>query len=150
MGRAVTEFCEALLVVLRQFSQVFRPLWDFLGSDLVGLAIRNAEAAGLALPLSAMVTAATLCLIAGLLQFATRWRAKAKVFISYEHGQGTVAELIAKQLQNKSIVVYKLPFVDAPKHDELLDDVRNSIVRSNLILCRASRTCAAYTASITA
>jgi hypothetical protein len=86
-----------------------------------------------------MVTAATLCSIAGLLHFASRWRAKAKVFISYEHGQESVAELIAKQLQNRSIVIYKLPFVDAPEHDELLDDVRASIVRSNLILCIPGR-----------
>jgi hypothetical protein len=103
------------------------------------MAIRNAEAAGLALPVSAMVTAATLCSIAGLLHFAIKWRAKAKVFISYQHDQESVAEWIANQLQRSSIVIYKLPFRNKPEHDELLDDVRTSIKQSSLILCIPGR-----------
>jgi hypothetical protein len=135
--RTAAELSDAMLWVLSHFPE-FLPKLFFYWRDFLRLAIANAASTGLALPLfQAMTAAAALCLFAALLHVMAvsfaRWRAK--VFISYEHGQETVAELITKYLKNRSISSDMLPFVDTPDHDELLDDVRNSIDQSDLILC---------------
>jgi hypothetical protein len=44
-------------------------------------------------------------------------RPRATVFVSYHHEQENVAELIARELQRRSINSKKMPFVDAPDHD---------------------------------
>jgi hypothetical protein len=82
-----------------------------------------------------------LCLSGALLHvvFVIAARSRAKVFVSYEHQQNKVADLIASQLQRRSFEIFKLPFVDTPNHDSLLDEVRNSIVYSDLILCVPGR-----------
>ena len=135
--RTAAEFSDAMLWLLEHFPEVLPKLLIYW-RDFLSLAIANAASSGLALPLlQAMIAAAALCSFAASLHviavsFARR---RATVFISYGHGQESVAELITKYLKNRSIGSNMLPFVDAPDHDELLDDVRNSIDRSDLILC---------------
>jgi hypothetical protein len=135
--RTAAEISDAMLWALRHFPE-FLPNLLIFWRDFLRLAIANVANTGLALPLfHAMLAAAALCSLAAFAHVMAvslnHWRAK--VFISYEHGQENVAELITKHLQNRSISVQILPFVATPNHDELLDDVRNLIDRSDLILC---------------
>ena len=135
--RTAAEFSDAMLWLLEHFPEVLPKLLIYW-RDFLSLAIANAASSGLALPLlQAMIAAAALCSFAASLHIIAVGfaRGRATVFISYEHGQESVAELITKYLKNRSIGSNMLPFVDAPDHDELLDDVRNSIDRSDLILC---------------
>jgi hypothetical protein len=103
--RTAAEISDAMLWALRHFPE-FLPNLLIFWRDFLRLAIANVANTGLALPLfHAMLAAAALCSLAAFAHVMAvslnHWRAK--VFISYEHGQENVAELITKHLQNRSI-----------------------------------------------
>jgi hypothetical protein len=63
-----------------------------------------------------------------------RWR-RPTVFVSYQHLLDGVASELEQNLSQQHIKVIKLPFKKDPDHDSLLEDVKSSISRSDLIVC---------------
>jgi hypothetical protein len=63
-----------------------------------------------------------------------RWR-RARVFVSYQHRLEDVATGIAERLKNKHLNPIKLPFLDSPEHNSLLDEVKTRISKSDLVVC---------------
>jgi uncharacterized protein len=63
-----------------------------------------------------------------------RWR-RARIFVSYQHMFEDVALAIAEKLKARQINPIKLPFLDNPEHNALIDTVRERISRSDLVVC---------------
>ena len=63
-----------------------------------------------------------------------RWR-RARIFISYQHAFEDIALDIQKRLDLKYINPIKLPFLESPEHDSLLDEVKHGISGSDLVVC---------------
>ena len=79
---------------------------------------------------------AVIGLIVGIDLFATAIRrGRARVFISYEHGHDHIVADIVSRMTNARLRVERLPYVDAPDHDDLLDDVTLHIQRCDVFLC---------------
>ncbi len=75
-----------------------------------------------------------LIMSAYLIKNIRRWR-RARIFVSYQHSFEDVASAIAERLKTRGLNPTKLPFVENPEHDSLLDTIRERITRSDLIVC---------------
>jgi hypothetical protein len=62
-------------------------------------------------------------------------RGRARVFISYEHGHDHIVADIVRRMTNARLRVERLPYVDAPDHDDLLEDITLRIQRCDVFLC---------------
>jgi hypothetical protein len=62
-------------------------------------------------------------------------RQRARVFISFQHEREPVADRLATAMTNSGIDRVKLPFVDNPNHDILLDEVRQAIQSCDVFVC---------------
>jgi TPR repeat protein len=79
--------------------------------------------------------AAILAIVVGfLLVNITRWR-RARIFVSFFHEHEDVATAIATHMRGFGLNVVRLPFKEVVDHDELLDDVRAGIAKSDLLIC---------------
>src|SRR5262245_49742397 len=64
----------------------------------------------------------------------TRWR-RARVFVSYQHMSEDIATTIAERLDQNYLRPIKLPFLENPEHNSLLDNVKTRIKESDLLVC---------------
>jgi TIR domain-containing protein len=62
-------------------------------------------------------------------------RGRARVFVSYQHDQDSIVGDIVRQMTNAGLRVERLPYVDAPDHDALLDEIKRQIQRCEVFLC---------------
>jgi hypothetical protein len=70
--------------------------------------------------------------------FAAHWvigRRRARVFISFQHDREPVADAVASEMARSKIDQVKLPFLENPDHDLLLDQVRKSIRDCDVFVC---------------
>jgi TPR repeat protein len=63
-----------------------------------------------------------------------RWR-RARIFVSYQHQFEGIATGIAAKLKAKQLNPIKLPFLDDPEHNSLLDAVKEGVSRSDIVVC---------------
>jgi TPR repeat protein len=63
-----------------------------------------------------------------------RWR-RARIFVSYQHQFEDIATGIAAKLKTKKLSPIKLPFLDNPEHNSLLDTVKEGISHSDIVVC---------------
>jgi len=62
-------------------------------------------------------------------------RRRARVFISFQHERESVADVLASEMETSGIGCTKLPFVENPDHDALLDQVRQAIRHCDVFVC---------------
>jgi hypothetical protein len=63
------------------------------------------------------------------------WRRRANVFISFQHEREGAASAIATAMERAGLHAKKLPFVENPDHDALLDEVRTAIRNCDVCVC---------------
>ena len=69
-----------------------------------------------------------------LIKNSTHWR-RARVFVSYQHMFEDIATTIVERLKQYHLRPMKLPFLESPEHNSLLDEVKTRITESDLIVC---------------
>jgi hypothetical protein len=63
------------------------------------------------------------------------WRGRARVFISFQHDRESIANALAAEMARSGINPVKLPFVESPDHDILLDQVKQAIRDCDVFVC---------------
>ena len=69
------------------------------------------------------------------LAFTFVWRRRGNVFISFQHEREGTANAIAAAMGRAGLCPKKLPFVENPDHDVLLDEVRSAIRNCDVCVC---------------
>jgi len=64
---------------------------------------------------------------------------RARVFISFQHERESLAEILAGRFVSAGIQPVKLPFLDNPDHDRLLDEVKQAIRHCDVFICVPGR-----------
>jgi hypothetical protein len=86
----------------------------------------------LAIVLDALVVGAV-CAVHLLISLVRKPRAR--VFISYQHEREPIADALADEMTKRGIRAEKLPFVESPDSDTLLDQVKQQIRDCHVLIC---------------
>jgi hypothetical protein len=62
-------------------------------------------------------------------------RRRARVFISFQHDRESIADALAAAMASSGVNQVKLPFVERPDHDTLLDQVKQAIRGCDVFVC---------------
>ncbi|HKV08277.1 MAG TPA: toll/interleukin-1 receptor domain-containing protein [Thermoanaerobaculia bacterium] len=137
MGHTLAELLEALIKALSHSGEYLPRLLP----QMVRFAVRFLEVA--ALPQTLLVFLLSLAI--SVLGFGAWFlihllvvrlvHGRRKIFISYQHAHEPIALELADALAREGMQVTKLPFLDDPDHDELLDEVKRGIVTADIVLC---------------
>src|SRR5262245_43789219 len=65
---------------------------------------------------------------------STRWR-RARIFVSYQHMFEDIAIAVVGKLKQYHLQPIKLPFLESPEHNSLLEDIKTRIKESDLLVC---------------
>jgi hypothetical protein len=137
MGRAIRDLFELLLYALTHSAEYVPRLF----SQVLRQSIRFFDVATLPETLLLFVAAALLTILLIFLQAGCHLAisgfkgGRARIFISYEHNQESIARDLATSMLRASVTATVLPFVRNPDHDDLLDEIKTAISRSDVVVC---------------
>jgi hypothetical protein len=121
---------EPLLAPLgRLFPRLHKGIAAQSVTDLLLFAVALVLALVLAIEAVALVVGVGLALHVGV------GRRRARVFISFQHDRESVADGLSVEMGRRRMDVVKLPFVETPHHDTLLDAVRDGIRGCDVFVC---------------
>lgn len=127
--REVRSFLEILLntLGLQALNNWLRPLVErFTNSEVI-------QAFFFAIFLAAFLIG--ICMVVNLVI----GRRRARVFISFQHERDSIADALASELARSGISPVRLPFVEDPNHDILLDQVKRAIRDCDVFVCLPGR-----------
>jgi TPR repeat protein len=107
----------------------FEKFYDFIDTKIVGIVVGPIKYG-----LLGGVATIFVVIIVYLIMNVTRWR-RARIFVSYQHAFENIASIVEVRFGKTSIIPIKLPFVDSPDHNSLLDSVKAGISKADLIVC---------------
>jgi hypothetical protein len=116
---------EPLAPLARIFGRPFLRISEQHPTDFLSFAVAFA----LAIALVALLVAA------GLAGHIVLGRRRARVFISFQHQRETIADELTAEMGKRGIKHVKLPFVEDPDHDTLLDQMRDEIRVCDVFVC---------------
>jgi hypothetical protein len=122
--------------VFRAMSKVSEVMDPFM--QILGRLVARASPELLLLSLPTVALAAFMVGIVALIHLLLArmtLRRRARVFISFQHDRESIAERLADAMAELGVSPSKLPFVENPDHDALLDKVRQEISNCNVFVC---------------